>query len=276
LILASLMGQLAGNVLFQWSLGVVGIALTTPLTLGTIIVSGAILGRVFLNEPVTGRAAASIVLLLAAISVLSLGAADAHRSVAAAQQSTSQSPSAGLVAAGVGAACLAGLSYSVLTVVIRYGVTGQTSISTTLFTVGLVGLISLGALSHARMGLAGMLNTDFDDLAMMLLAGVCNAAAFLALTKALQLTTIVYVNALGAAQVALSALAGIALFSEALSGAMVSGVGLTAAGLLLTERGRRRTISRSPRPADEVESSMPCPLEVAPAPIERPSVCEAE
>ena len=74
LVIASLICQLFGNVVFQWSLGIVGMALAVPLTLGTMIVAGAIMGRMVLNEPVTMRMAISTVVLIGAISVLSLGA----------------------------------------------------------------------------------------------------------------------------------------------------------------------------------------------------------
>jgi len=82
LVMGALIGQLIGNVVFQWSLGVVGLALAVPLTLGTIILGGALMGRTLLHEPLTVRMLASVVTLIAAITVLSLGAGDAHRSVA--------------------------------------------------------------------------------------------------------------------------------------------------------------------------------------------------
>jgi hypothetical protein len=74
LAIASIIGQLLGNVMFQWSLGVVGIALAVPLTLGTMILSGALMGRIVLHEPVTVQMALSTVVLIGAIFVLSLGA----------------------------------------------------------------------------------------------------------------------------------------------------------------------------------------------------------
>ena len=87
LILAGLVGQLGGNVLFQWSLGVVGMALAVPLALGTIILGGALLGRIFLHEPLTTKTLVSTLVLIVAITVLSLGADDAHRSVVGADVS---------------------------------------------------------------------------------------------------------------------------------------------------------------------------------------------
>ena len=238
LVLASILGQLAGNVLFQWSLGVVGIALAVPLTLGTIILSGAILGRVFLSEPLTARILLSVVTLIAAISILSLGAGDAHESIISGQAGLERLPDWLVLAAGVGAAALSGAAYSVLGVVIRYGVTGRASITTTMVTVGLVGILALGGLSHWRIGSDGMWGTEQQDLAMMLLAGVLNAFAFLTLTKALQLTTIVYVNALNATQATMAAVVGIFFFHEAPSSELTLGVVLTIVGLILMRQRR--------------------------------------
>src|SRR5690606_39241832 len=67
-----------GNRVFQWALSVVGIALAVPLCLGTLIVGGAVLGRMLLHEPITWRAASALSLVVASIAVLSLGAREAH------------------------------------------------------------------------------------------------------------------------------------------------------------------------------------------------------
>ena len=236
LALGGLVGQLLGNVLFQWSLGVVGLALAVPLCLGTIIVGGALLGRIFLNEPLTVRTLFSVGLLIGAISVLSLGAGEAQRSVSATLNIVPQVDSWWRLAAGVTAATVSGLAYAILGVVIRYGVTGRASLGATIFIVGLVGLISLGSLTLWQIGWEGILATRSDDLIVMLLAGLLNTAAFLALTKAFQLASVVYVNALNATQATMAAIAGVLLFQEALSKELALGVLLTIAGLILMKR----------------------------------------
>jgi drug/metabolite transporter (DMT)-like permease len=237
LAMGALIGQLIGNVVFQWSLGVIGLALAVPLTLGTIILGGALLGRTLLHEPLTVRMLAAVITLIAAIAVLSLGAGDAHRSVAG--QTARELADGWLVALGVAGAMLSGLAYSILGVVIRYGVKGRASLSITLFTVSLLGAVSLGGWSHWRIGWQGMWNTSPDDFVMMLAAGIFNAVAFLALTKALQLANLVYVNALNATQATMAAIAGVLIFHEAPSGELALGVVLTIAGLLMMKPGRR-------------------------------------
>jgi DME family drug/metabolite transporter len=236
LVIASLICQLLGNVVFQWSLGIVGMALAVPLTLGTMIVAGAVMGRVVLNESVTMRMALSTVVLIGAISILSLGAGEASRTVAIANQA----PSAWLVSAGVGAACLSGIAYALLGVVIRYAVTDRISIPLTLVCVTLTGVIALGAVAVLRIGISGMLATVPEDFWTMMLAGFFNAVAFLALTKSLQLIPIVYVNAVSATQAAMAALAGILMFSERSSSALWFGVIMTVVGLLMMQRKSTR------------------------------------
>jgi DME family drug/metabolite transporter len=242
IIAGALVGQLGGNISFQWALGQIGVALAVPLSLGGMILGAAILGRVFLYEPVTPKAAAALALLLAAIAVLSLGAEQAGRTVA-------QAPvSVWLVAGGVAAACLSGTAYSVLNVLLRYCVTRGAPLPTTLFTVSTAGMLSLGLIAWLRIGQDGIAAVSLSQHALMLAAGLCNTVAFVSLTKSLQLTSVVYVNALNATQATLAALAGVLIFGEALSPWLALGVGVTIAGLLLLARAHQemRPLSGSP------------------------------
>ncbi|NLF67435.1 MAG: DMT family transporter [Candidatus Anammoximicrobium sp.] len=245
LAMGALVAQVIGNVIFQWSLGVVGLALAVPLTLGTMILGGALLGRTLLHEPLTLRMAAAVVTLIAAVTALSLGAGDAHRSVAG--PGLPATNAWWQVALGVAGAMLAGLSYSILGVVIRYGVKGRASLSITLLTVSTLGVISLGGWSVQRVGWRGMWDTPLAELGMMVLAGIFNAVAFLALTKALQLVNLVYVHALNATQATMAALAGVLIFHEAPSPELAFGVLLTIVGLLLMKQ-RTRAARRRPLP----------------------------
>lgn len=232
LLAAAAFGQLAGNVSFQYALGVIGIALTVPLVLGTLILAGALLGWILLGEHITRRTAIATLLLIVAVCVLSIGAPAAHRATAPADAN-------GMLTVGVGvaAACLAGFAYALLGVAIRHGVTGEAPISTTLLVVGVAGVVLLGGCSWSRIGWSGVLATGELEMAYMLLAGICNAVAFFALTKALQLASVVYVNALNATQTAMAAVAGVMIFAEPLSAALGLGIVLTAAGLVLMKGG---------------------------------------
>src|SRR5690606_8535760 len=95
------------------------------------------------------------------------------------------------IAAAVLAACCAGLSYAVLGVVIRYGVSGRASLPVVLFTIGLMGFLALGGASVAKIGVEGMLSYTSREYMWMLGAGIFNVTAFFALSNALRLTSVV-------------------------------------------------------------------------------------
>ena len=86
------------------------------------------------------------------------------------------------------------------------------------------------------LGWRGILATTAWDWGIMLAAGVLNAVAFFALSKALRLVTVVHVNLVNASQVAMAAVAGVAFFDEAWTAALSIGVGLTVLGLLVMRK----------------------------------------
>jgi drug/metabolite transporter, DME family len=236
---SSLVGQLGGNISFQFALGQVGLALTVSLSLGGMIVGATILSRVFLHERLNLTAALAVGVLLLAIAVLSFGADEAREQVL---RQVAANP--WQLAVGVTMATLSGFAYSVLNVVIRYSVQRGATLPVTLMTVSVMGLISLSLLSLQRIGWSGMLQTTPRDLTMMLLGGACNAVAFVALTRCLQLTSVVYANVLNAGQAALAALTGVIIFGEPASAGLIGGVVLTVLGLaILTWRPRSLAVN---------------------------------
>jgi drug/metabolite transporter, DME family len=234
LVSTGLLAQLGGNVAFQYSLGVVGLALGVPLTLGTLIIGGAVMGRVWLGEPVTPRSAMAMGVLIASILVLSLGAEQARGAIGVAE--AGKPWEVWPLILGVTAACLSGLAYAVLGAVIRRMVQGETPVAVTLFVISAVGVVSLGLASLGRLGWDGMLATDPGELSRMWWAGVFNAVAFFSLTKALELAPVVHVNAVNTSQTALAGIAGIFFFNEPLTPTLAIGVVLTAIGLMLIDR----------------------------------------
>jgi len=238
LAVTGLVAQVLGNVMFQHSLGVVGIALSVPLTFGTLILSGALLGRVWLNEPVTTRAAGAMTLLIASIVILSTGA---HAAEEVVESEAASVRSDWHLVLGVGAACLSGVAYGLLGVVLRRVVPAKSPIGGTLFVVSGMGVASLGLWSLARLGLSGLVHTPAVDFNYMWWAGVFNAVAFVALIQALKLAPLVHVNAVNSSQTALAAVAGILIFGEPLTLTLAVGVAFTMAGLLLLDHGRNAT-----------------------------------
>jgi drug/metabolite transporter (DMT)-like permease len=254
IVAGAIVGQLLGNVAFQWSLGVVGIALSVPLTLGAMIVSGALLGRVLLGDRVSPSVATASIVLMLAIVILSLGAPQANASIERATIGVR-----GLerwhVLLGVIAACTSGCAYSALGVALRLATHRGTPICTLLLIVGATGFALLGAIVQWRLGRFPWETLEGPNLYYMLAAGTFNLLAFAALTKALHLSSVLFVNVLNASQTAMAAVIGVLMFGEASSWPMFLGVLLTVVGLLMM-RGRRR-----PAPADIAQRS---PVNAAP------------
>jgi drug/metabolite transporter (DMT)-like permease len=247
IILGAMIGQLLGNVAFQWSLGVVGIALSVPLTLGAMIVSGALFGSVLLGDRVSRSVAVASVVLMLSIVILSLGAPQANASI--------ERVAAGMggadrwrVLLGVAAACVSGFAYSGLGVALRLATHRGTPICSLLLIVAATGFVLLGAIVQWRFGHLPWYTLQGPALFYMVAAGTFNLLAFAALTKALHLSSVVFVNALNASQTAMAAVIGVLMFGEASSWPMVLGVLLTVFGLLMMKGRRRPPLSKT---ADE-------------------------
>jgi drug/metabolite transporter (DMT)-like permease len=229
---AGLAGHVLGNGSFQYGMGIIGVALAVPLCLGSMIVGGATLGRVALNEPITFRMASGLALLVAAILVLSGGAQKASEAMHALTPSSQ-------VGFGVAACCASGVFYAAMGAVLRHATRGLSTVSQSLTIVSTVGLIGLAGVSCWSVSRAEWAAITTNQVLMMLAAGVLNAAAFVALTRALQLMPLVHVHGLNATQATMAAVAGVLIFGEAQSSFLVSGLVLTIAGLVLMHGARQ-------------------------------------
>lgn len=233
LVLVGLAVQLAGNLSVQWAFGQVGIAVTVPAIFGVMLTAGAVLGLVIIGERLSLRSVAAVGVLIVSIVLLSLGVASRR-----APTGVPEALSADLlwVVLGVGAACLGGAMFAVLSTTLRILGGARVPVTSIVFVVTGMGVLSMGVLSAARLGVGRLLATDPETFAWMLAAGTCNLLAFLAITKGLQSTTVVHANVLNASQVAMGAAAGVVLFAESLNAWSVLGIGLTIAGVVLYGR----------------------------------------
>lgn len=236
IVLVGLATQLLGNVPVLWALSVVGLSIAIPVVVGVTLVAGALAGWLFLGEAVTVRSGIAMGLLILAVALLSLGAGQTNQSVAG---ESAQRIGPLWVALGVGAACMAGCTFALLSLTIRSSVTGAVPPVVMVFLITAMGTLSLGPLSLAQLGPHGLLETQPADFQVMLLAGLLNLAAFASITKGLQLTTIVHANVLSAAQTALAAVTGMLIFDEPPNSAMVLGVLLTVVGIVLIDHRAR-------------------------------------
>ena len=241
LILVGLANQVGANLGLQWALGVVGLAVSTPVVFGVMLTASALLGLGFLGERVSRRSVLAIGLLLAALVLLGAATyatcpADTPQAAQASGGPDSRLAGPLLLALGIGASCLAGAIYAVLTTTIRHAVTSAVPIGTIVFITTLMGVLSLGPLSAYRLGAPQLLATPPEQIAWMAAAGTLNLIAFLAITKGLQLTTVVHANVLNASQVAMAAVAGTLIFAEPRTPWLLAGVGLTILGVVLIDR----------------------------------------
>jgi len=227
LILVGLAVQLIGNLGMLWAFKIVGFSITVPAVMGINLAGSALLGWLVLQEGVTRRGLASITMLIVAVVLLKLGAGQANGWITASPLS---------VGLALGACCASGLVFAGMAVAIRKSVTGPVPAVVIVFVITAVGTLSLAPLSVWQVGLPAMLATPPKLLALMLLAGVLNLIGFFSITKGLQFATVVHANLLGASQVAMAAVVGMFIFGESPSTALLLGVCLTIAGMVMIER----------------------------------------
>jgi drug/metabolite transporter, DME family len=229
ILLIALLVQLAGNIWVQWALGIVGLAVTIPAQFGVMLVSSALLGRLWLGERVTLRSVTAITLVIFALVLLGMGAESAG-SPASDPKDSAAGPL--LLAIAVLAAAGGGTIFATMNIVIRHSVTRATPPSAMAFLMPAVGTFALGPICIYRLGLVSLLHTPFEQLFWMLGAGVFNLIGFIALIRGLERTTAVHANVVCASQVAMAAIVGIALFQEPPNFLLLLGVFLTITGIL--------------------------------------------
>ncbi len=234
-IFASLLGQVIGNGAFQIALGVIGLAASVPITLGVLIVGGAVLGRLMLREPVTLRTSLAMVTLISAVLILSLPGA-----TVAPEQSVTSLP------VWMGALCAAasGGAYAYFGVAMRQALTGGLSGPVTMFISGTVGTIALWSITLWKIGSEPLVDIAPYQWGVMVAAGACNFTAFAALSMSLKALPVVAVNLINASQVAMAAVAGVILFSEPVTSPLAIGITLTFAGLLILASRRNPSPDR--------------------------------
>ena len=226
----SIVGHLAGNVVFQWSLGIIGLALAVPVTTGSMILASAVLGWWLLKEQVSNRTIVAILILLAAIVLLSFGSDEATQSVLEDPEAAARSLK--LATLSVLLVCGSGIGYALFGIVIRHCVQNGMSNPMVLFISSTIGFIVLLIATFISTDASVISNTSPEDLTYMLLAGVCNFQAFACLVVALRLLTVTSVNLLNSSQIAIAAIAGVVFFNEPITTPLVLGVMLTIAGVM--------------------------------------------
>jgi DME family drug/metabolite transporter len=229
----ALMMQFGGNFGFQLALRAIGLAVSVPIVFASIICSGAVAGRMALGDPVGVRTGISMGLMVVSIAFLSVGAQEAAET---ATMNAATGSSSWSVLAGIVCGTISGISYGLGGVVIRSAVRTAVPVPMLLFVFGIVGLLSLCPLGAIPMGVDGVLSITGYHWALLLGAGLFNALGFFAITYALRYLNVNKANVMNAAQNAMCAVAGFALFAEPMTAMTLSGIGLTIVGLLILGR----------------------------------------
>jgi len=237
--LTALVTQVVGNGIFQFALGSIGLAATVPITLGALIIGGAIFGRFILGEPVRRRTLVAMFVLISAVVVLSVPDAAVPMS-----DTMTMLP----VWGGVLCAASAGLSYGLFGVMLRKTMHSGVSAPAAMLVSGIVGAISLWSTTLMRIEVSSLAQITDSEWLFLVLGGVFNLSAFIALSTSLKALPVVSVNLINASQVAMAAVVGVMLFGERVTWPLLTGIFLTFLGLVIlaTGRGRRRNGSTSP------------------------------
>jgi drug/metabolite transporter (DMT)-like permease len=249
LLTIGLMTQ-AGNILFIWSMSVVGVAVTATIQTGVMLAASAVLGLIVLGERVSWPQVAAIGLITFSVVSFGIGAQSAG-------EASADPLSSSVVLWGLAAAMLAGLAFAVLTVGVRKTVTGNTSPQAVVFLINLMGVVAMGPWCVHHLGLDTLRATDPRDLGVMLAAGGLNLIAFLLVTKSLQTISVVRFNVLNnGLTTALTAAIGIAVFAEAWNAPVLFGILLSLAGILVISQAAPETPATSVdlTPTDEAET----------------------
>ena len=248
LIFAGVSVQLAGNLLFQMALAEIGVALIVPLTLGSMVVSGAIAGRIFLKEPVTQVLAVALFCLIVSIFVLGLGSTKVKPTENTFNYLENFPESIRGTIACI-CASIAGITFTILGVSVRFSLRENIPSATPMVIVGLCGLFGLGSFALANNGTALFFETTGDQWFYMAMVGLSNSLAFLSLTKALKKLPVVYVNAINVSQVAMATIIGVTIFGEPLSNALLIGLAIMFVGFsIMTIASARKSRSKNDLP----------------------------
>jgi drug/metabolite transporter (DMT)-like permease len=221
LVVVGVLMIVVGNGSFQAALAIGGLTVTMPAMSGASIWGGALGGWWLVGERLSGRSAAGLFLLVASLPLLT----------------ASGGGGTGPAWLGALAGATAGLTYGIANVVIRRtAVLYRLPQGVTLAPVVTSGLIGLCVVVLLVQGPAALTGLDDLTLASLLGAGVLNATAFFALTRALALLPVSRVGSLAALQTGLAAIGGVLLFAEPLTTTVGLGLLLSVSGVILAQQ----------------------------------------
>jgi len=264
--------QLLGNLPIQWSFYYLGIALTVPIILSTMIVWSTIIGWWVLGERVPLQVMFALFLLIVGTFVLANSAQRQTKSTPAAsmpitveQFSVNTHPGAVPTTAprdsrttdsvwpaqdsyagaiiGIAAAMVAGLAFAALGIALRKSAKVGIPKLIPMILVSISGISILGCLTLGQNGGGIILQTTWPQWQFLCMAGICNSIAFLSLSFAFKALPVVYVNGVNACQAIMAALVGFVFFQEQPTIYLLIGIILSVTGFLLMTKPRIEKMS---------------------------------
>lgn len=220
LLLSGVISYFIGNNAYQLALRYGGITGTVPAAQSASLWGGIILGSTLLGEHFKrGVVGGGLIVMLGLLLLFSR-----------------DMPLTEIGPLALPLALMAGLSYAISNILIRrayrYGMTQYPALL--INTLG--GLTPLLITAWLQQGPNIFATTSAHDLWLLLVAGVLNAGALLSLSRALTLTTSSRVNTINTSSIALSAIFAVVIFKEMITPAILSGIVLIIAGIVIVQR----------------------------------------
>ncbi len=235
-LVVCLVGQVIGNGAFQVALGSIGLAAAVPMTLGALLIGGAVVGWFVLGERIGPRTVAAMAILLAAAVVLSRS----DSGPAAGDESIAWSRSL----LGSAAAVASGLAYAVFSSVMRATMRGGMRQSSAMWISGVVGSIALWSIAVLRVPVETWGTIPPAVWGSMLAGGIFNLFAFIAMSTGLRHLPVIAVLLINGSQIAMASTAGVVIFGERPTATLIVGVLMTFGGLAVL---MSRPVGRSKR-----------------------------
>ncbi|MDR0870588.1 MAG: DMT family transporter [Planctomycetaceae bacterium] len=267
--IASILCELIGARLHVLGFAVIGLVVAVPIVQSSTLLGTAVLGKMFLGDPLSRNRKIAISILIVAIMLLSIGKS----------QSSSREPET-VVSAFSGGYCLlvafgsfiAGTAYAAYIVMMRYVVLRDwdnnnsiwlsfqfshwagkeekrekgeagTGNNYTAFPITLMmsivlatGVLVFGSCLFREHGAAGFYNVPDKAWYIVLLSGLTNLIGFFFQVHGLRMTTAVQASLISVSQMLVLSVIGFYFFNETINAAVLLGLFLTAAGIMMSAK----------------------------------------
>lgn len=265
--IAAILGQLIGARLQVLGFGVIGLIIAVPLIQSSTLLGVAFLGYFVFGNSLSRRRKMAITILIVAVTILSIG----KEMTVMGQPPESETVNAGFLLLVSLGTVVAGLSYAVYTVMLRYVIRqhwmdnnstwlsfkfyhwighdytkqpGERFYSPFPITLAMsivlaVGMVIFGTLLYNKSGVTGFYDVPSIAWYCIPISGVCNIAGFFFQVQGLRMTSAVQASLITVSQIVLLSLIGYFFFHEAINALVMIGLGLTVCGLCMSAKPER-------------------------------------